>query len=51
MVYSFGLSECNRVNFHFSYVELDSWWYKKDQAHDAVLTWTPMKSAFPDGIK
>ena len=34
----------------YKYLQLDSWWYPKDDK-GAVLTWTPMKKIFPDGIK
>ena len=34
----------------YKYLQLDSWWYPKDSS-GAVITWTPMKEVFPDGIK
>ena len=34
----------------YRYLQLDSWWYPKDD-EGGVITWTPKKSVFPDGIK
>ena len=40
------------MNIPVRYVQLDSWWYPKDETDlmHGALNWTAMHSIFPDGI-